>query len=108
MYRIDKTGDGNNNQKMVKLFGHPALLKLPNQISGGDLYNIVALLHPYEEPFKLHLVDGQVYKKRKYFNGGISIYISFIIFDFRDGIVQDVCLINIVEDARYHKIVIFR
>ncbi len=60
VYRVDKTGDGNNNQKTVMLFGHPALLKLPNQISGTELYDVVSSLHPYKEPFKLLLVDGQV------------------------------------------------
>ncbi|XP_065212556.1 ubiquitin carboxyl-terminal hydrolase 4-like [Planococcus citri] len=59
VYRMDKTGDGNNNQKTVKLFGHPALLRLPNQISAEELYETVSRLHPYKEPFKLLLVDGQ-------------------------------------------------
>lgn len=60
VYRMDKTGDGNNNQKTVKLFGHPALLRLPNQISAEELYETVSKLHPYKEQFKLLLVDGQV------------------------------------------------
>lgn len=60
VYRTDTTGDGNNNQKSVKLFGHPALLKLPNQLSTNELYDAVSMLHPFENSFKLLLVDGQV------------------------------------------------
>lgn len=53
-------GDGNNNKKSMKLFGYPALLKLPNQLSGSELYDVVSSLNPYPQPFKLLFVDGQV------------------------------------------------
>nr|XP_018899838.1 PREDICTED: ubiquitin carboxyl-terminal hydrolase 15-like [Bemisia tabaci] len=59
VFRLDKVGDGNNNQKTVELFGHPCLLRLYNRLQATDLYEIVASRFNYSQPFKLLLVDGQ-------------------------------------------------
>ncbi|XP_022190095.1 ubiquitin carboxyl-terminal hydrolase 10 [Nilaparvata lugens] len=59
VYRLDTLGDGNNNKKTVSLFGHPGLLRLPNNISCQSLYSVIASINPYEGDFKILLVDGQ-------------------------------------------------
>jgi hypothetical protein len=57
---LDSEGDGNNNKKLMKLFGHPNLIRLPNRIQGQDLYAAVDPLVPYVVPYSILLVDGQV------------------------------------------------
>jgi hypothetical protein len=57
---VDNEGDGNNNKKVMKLFGHPNLVRLPNRIQGQDLYAAVDHLVPYLVPYSILLVDGQV------------------------------------------------
>ncbi|RZF43319.1 hypothetical protein LSTR_LSTR001580 [Laodelphax striatellus] len=59
VYRLDTLGDGNNNKKTVSLFGHPGLLRLPNNISRQTLYSLIASINPYTDDFKILLVDGQ-------------------------------------------------
>uniref|UniRef100_A0A0A9X9Q2 ubiquitinyl hydrolase 1 n=2 Tax=Lygus hesperus TaxID=30085 RepID=A0A0A9X9Q2_LYGHE len=41
VFRVDKTGDGNNNQKSVELFGHPRLLRIPSTISSETLHALL-------------------------------------------------------------------
>jgi hypothetical protein len=60
VFRLDSEGDGNNNKKLMKLFGHPNLIRLPNRIQGQDLYAAVDPLVPYVVPYSILLVDGQV------------------------------------------------
>jgi hypothetical protein len=60
VFRLDSEGDGNNNKKVMKLFGHPNLVRLPNRIQGQDLYTAVDHLVPYVVPYSILLVDGQV------------------------------------------------
>jgi hypothetical protein len=60
VFRLDSEGDGNNNKKAMKLFGHPNLVRLPNRIQGEDLYAAVDRLVPYIVPYSILLVDGQV------------------------------------------------
>jgi hypothetical protein len=60
---LDSEGDGNNNKKEMKLFGHPNLIRLPNRIQGQDLYSAVDPLVPYVVPYSILLVDGQVGEK---------------------------------------------
>lgn len=60
VFRLDTFGDGNNNMKTVKLFGHPRLLRLPNHFQSQELHDIVASLVPYSLSYKLLYVDGQV------------------------------------------------
>uniref|UniRef100_A0A1B6DR09 ubiquitinyl hydrolase 1 n=1 Tax=Clastoptera arizonana TaxID=38151 RepID=A0A1B6DR09_9HEMI len=59
VFRLDTLGDGNNNTKLIKLFGHPRLLRLPNHIQGEELHEIVNSVVPYSLPYKLVFVDGQ-------------------------------------------------
>lgn len=59
VFRLDIMGDGNNNMKTVKLFGHPRLLRLPNRIQSQHLHKVVATVIPFSQPYKLLLVDGQ-------------------------------------------------
>lgn len=61
VFRLDSEGDGNNNKKVMKLFGHPNLVRLPNRIQGQDLYAAVDRLVPYVVPYSILLVDGQGY-----------------------------------------------
>ncbi|XP_069684721.1 uncharacterized protein [Periplaneta americana] len=61
VFRLDSEGDGNNNKKVMKLFGHPNLVRLPNRIQGQDLYTAVDRLVPYSVPYSILLVDGQGY-----------------------------------------------
>jgi hypothetical protein len=63
VFRLDSEGDGNNNKKVTKLFGHPNLVRLPNRIQGQDLYAAVDRLVPYIVPYSILLVDGQVHSK---------------------------------------------
>jgi hypothetical protein len=60
VFRLDSEGDGNNNKKVMKLFGHPNLVRLPNRIQGQDLYAAVDRLVPYVVSYSVLLVDGQV------------------------------------------------
>jgi hypothetical protein len=60
VFRLDSEGDGNNNKKVMKLFGHPNLVRLPNRIHGQNLYAAVDHLVPYVVPYSILLVDGQV------------------------------------------------
>jgi hypothetical protein len=60
VFRMDSEGDGNNNKKLMKLFGHPNLIRLPNRIQGQDLYAAVDPLVPCVVPYSILLVDGQV------------------------------------------------
>lgn len=61
VYRVDILGDGNNNQKTVKLFGHPNVVRLQNNISSEELYKVISNIVPYSciLSFKILLVDGQ-------------------------------------------------
>ncbi|XP_066993985.2 uncharacterized protein [Anabrus simplex] len=61
VFRLDTEGDGNNNRKTMKLFGHPKLVRLPNRLSGQDLYEAVDQLIPYKVPYSILFVDGQGY-----------------------------------------------
>ncbi|XP_063243702.1 uncharacterized protein LOC134542986 [Bacillus rossius redtenbacheri] len=60
--RLDIEGDGNNNKKMAKLFGHPRLLRLPNRLAGSDLYSAIGKLVPCHATYTILLVDGQGYR----------------------------------------------
>ena len=64
VFRLDIMGDGNNNMKTVKLFGHPRLLRLPNRIQSQHLHEAVAAVIPSSQQYKLLLVDGQVYSEK--------------------------------------------
>ncbi|XP_046396757.1 uncharacterized protein LOC124163729 [Ischnura elegans] len=46
VFRVDEEGDGNNNRKTMKLWGHPALLRLPSRIQAKDLYEAVEYILP--------------------------------------------------------------
>ncbi|XP_071451477.1 uncharacterized protein [Hetaerina americana] len=46
VFRVDEEGDGNNNRKTMKLWGHPALLRLPSRIRAKDLYEAVEHILP--------------------------------------------------------------
>ncbi|KAK9506931.1 hypothetical protein O3M35_008779 [Rhynocoris fuscipes] len=59
VFRIDSTSAGNNNEKGVKLFGHPRLLRLPNLISAEVLHEAIKRLVPYDNSYRLLTVDGQ-------------------------------------------------
>ncbi|XP_073985915.1 ubiquitin carboxyl-terminal hydrolase 19-like isoform X3 [Rhodnius prolixus] len=59
VFRMDSTNVGNNNEKGVKLFGHPRLLRLPNRISAENLHQAVKEVVPYDKSYKLLTVDGQ-------------------------------------------------
>ncbi|KAJ9574660.1 hypothetical protein L9F63_008192, partial [Diploptera punctata] len=61
VFRLDSEGDGNNNKKIMKLFGHPNLVRLPNRIQGRDLYSAVDRIVPYLASYSVLLVDGQGY-----------------------------------------------
>ncbi|PSN45203.1 hypothetical protein C0J52_07148 [Blattella germanica] len=61
VFRLDSEGDGNNNKKVMKLFGHPNLVRLPNRIHGQELYAAVDRLVPYSASYSILLVDGQGY-----------------------------------------------
>lgn len=61
VFRMDTDGDGNNNKKSMRLFGHPNLVRLPNRLSGQDLYQAVDCLVPYQAPYTILFVDGQGY-----------------------------------------------
>lgn len=63
VFRLDSEGDGNNNKKVTKLFGHPNVVRLPNRIQGQDLYAAVDRLVPHIVPYSILLVDGQVHSK---------------------------------------------
>lgn len=71
VFRLDSEGDGNNNKKVMKLFGHPNLVRLPNRIQGQNLYAAVDRLVPYVVPYSILLVDGQVCPK-------ICVLVSFL------------------------------
>lgn len=60
VFRLDTMGDGNNNMRTVRLFGHPRLLRLPNRLQGQQLHEAIASLIPFNQPYKILLVDGQV------------------------------------------------
>lgn len=60
LFRLDLEGEGNNNEKCQKLFGHPHLIKVPNRLKGSELYEIVGKLVPYKDSYSISLVDGQV------------------------------------------------
>jgi hypothetical protein len=61
VFRVDETGDGNNNQKSVELFGHPVLLRVPNRWSAEALRSAIAsLVSDQSQPYRILLVDGQV------------------------------------------------
>nr|CAD7404849.1 unnamed protein product [Timema cristinae] len=64
VFRLDNEGDGNNNQKMVKLFGHPKLVRLPNRLMGHELYEAISKVIPYNfiAPYSILFVDGQGYR----------------------------------------------
>lgn len=59
VFRVDTSGDGNNT-RTVQLFGHPRLLRLPNQLECQQLHEAVMSLMPYSNQYKILLVDGQV------------------------------------------------
>ncbi|XP_075235609.1 uncharacterized protein LOC142332842 isoform X2 [Lycorma delicatula] len=59
VYRIDLLGDGNNNKKTVKLFGHPNVIRLRNNITSEELYKVISNIVPYSLSYKILLVDGQ-------------------------------------------------
>ncbi|KAK7793466.1 hypothetical protein R5R35_013843 [Gryllus longicercus] len=61
VFRMDTDGDGNNNKKTMRLFGHPNLVRLPNRLCGQDLYQAVDRLVPYKAPYSILFVDGQGY-----------------------------------------------
>jgi hypothetical protein len=73
VFRLDSEGDGNNNKKVMKLFGHPNLVWLPNRIQGQDLYTAVDRLVPYVVPYSILLVDGQVCRT-------VSSLVIFVMF----------------------------
>ena len=60
LFRQDTEGDGNNNEKCQKLFGHPHLVRLANRLKGSELYDVVGKLVPYSNSYTIVLVDGQV------------------------------------------------
>ncbi|XP_049763411.1 uncharacterized protein LOC126092050 [Schistocerca cancellata] len=61
VFRLDTDGDGNNNKKKMRLFGHPNLIRLPNRLSGKELHDALHRLVPYKQPYSVLLVDGQGY-----------------------------------------------
>lgn len=61
VFRVDTEGDGNNNQKSVKLFGHPNVLKLPSVLPASELASIVKKLVHTNETYSILTVDGVGY-----------------------------------------------
>lgn len=60
MFRLDSEGDGNNNQKSMKLFGHPTVLKLPSTLPASELESIVKRLVHTGVTYSILIVDGVV------------------------------------------------
>lgn len=60
LFRQDIEGEGNNNEKCQRLFGHPHLIKVANRLKGSELYEVVGKLVPYSNCYSIVLVDGQV------------------------------------------------
>lgn len=67
LFRQDTEGEGNNNEKCQKLFGHPHLIKVANRLKGSELYEVVGKLVPYNSCYSIVLVDGQVSLKKLFF-----------------------------------------
>ncbi|KAF6211259.1 hypothetical protein GE061_014376 [Apolygus lucorum] len=59
VFRVDKIGDGNNNQKSVELFGHPRLLRIPSTISSETLHALLKRFLPRSDQYKVLWVDGK-------------------------------------------------
>lgn len=60
MFRLDSAGDGNNNQKSLKLFGHPNVLKLPSIMPATELAAIIQRLVHTDVNYSIVTVDGVV------------------------------------------------
>lgn len=60
VFRLDTEGDGNNNQKSLKLFGHPNVLKLPSVIPAAELASIIKRLVQTDLNYSIVTVDGVV------------------------------------------------
>ena len=60
VFRLDTAGDGNNNQKCLKLFGHPNVLKLPSIMPATELASIIKRLVHTDANYSIATVDGAV------------------------------------------------
>ena len=60
VFRLDTEGDGNNNQKSLKLFGHPNVLKLPSVMPASELASIIKRLVHTDTNYSILTVDGVV------------------------------------------------
>lgn len=61
VFRLDTAGDGNNNQKCLKLFGHPNVLKLPSIMPATELASIIKRLVHTDANYSIVTVDGVGY-----------------------------------------------
>ncbi|XP_026286437.1 uncharacterized protein LOC113212074 isoform X1 [Frankliniella occidentalis] len=61
VFRLDTEGDGNNNQKSLKLFGHPNVLKLPSAMPATELASIIKRLVHSDDSYTILTVDGVGY-----------------------------------------------
>ncbi|XP_034230105.1 uncharacterized protein LOC117638965 [Thrips palmi] len=61
VFRLDTGGDGNNNQKCLKLFGHPNVLKLPSIMPATELASIIKRLVHTDVNYSIVTVDGVGY-----------------------------------------------